>query len=89
MIETIYKVEVEVDEYLYDEYCNVSEYTQMIMKCTALAIESGCHYYGTPTEWATFNDLSLAKDCERKLINAVNFFKRKYEIEFNLTKKRN
>lgn len=67
-ISRIYRVSVDIPEEVYQKYGHLPEYERATLRATKHSLAAGQNSYSSVEEWAEFDDLGLANECEQKLI---------------------
>lgn len=67
---TVYRVEVIIPNDVW-QYNNTQNYLRLTLDATSGNVSAGADYYSDPIEWAEFNSLDEAKECERNLLNMI------------------
>jgi len=68
-------------EEVFVAYSDTREYNFMYYPATEGFIEAGSQRHSLTFEWATFNTMRQAVECERKLIELVKHFQGRYDNE--------
>lgn len=77
MIKKYYRVEVGIPEDVWEEFRDSKEYSNKSLNAVKESIESGTDYCSKPTEWAIFNTLEKARECEKRLMDVMYYFSSK------------
>ena len=72
MIRKEYRVTVQIPDTIWEAFEGDQRFELDRSDACRGNLESGTNYYGDVFEWATFDDLTQAKDCERKLMDVVH-----------------
>jgi hypothetical protein len=73
-ISHIYRVSVIVPEPVWDHFGHTSTYDRASLKATAGNLSAGRNSYSEVEEWAEFDTLEDAKECERRLVKVIEDF---------------
>lgn len=75
----IYRVEVKIPDDIWFTFKRELEYDQRVIKAITGYLTAGADSYSDVYEWAEFENEKQARECERKLLEMVEYFKNKLD----------
>ena len=73
-VNTIYRVSVAVNEAVFREFGDTSEYDQKVAIAISGSISAGQNSYSDVEEWAEFHTLSDARVCDKRFMDIGYYF---------------
>lgn len=78
-IATIYRVSVDIPEKLFQLIGHTSTYDRAVSIATSGSLASGSNRYSDIEEWAEFDTLDAAQNCESKFNEMIKDFQQKLD----------